>query len=98
MTYKDIKPLIDDTSVTQNRLLCRFRDPHNDRVVLSAADIDLDVETVTHFDFLRQALMRFSSSKSKRLSASERAAVVKAFEKVDHMFEESNGQLRIKEL
>lgn len=97
ITYKEIKPLVADATFIQNRLLCKFQDPRTSQVVLSAADLPRTVPVeIESAGFLKRALAKFTASKDVAKSSVEEEAILKAFEKVSHLFVKENGRVRMK--
>lgn len=100
ITYKEIKPLVADATISNNRLLCKFHDPTTNQIVLSAAEVPASLvenQTVNGAGFLKRALARINFSKDIAKSPEEEEAIVKAFQKVSHLFEKHNDQVKIRQ-
>jgi hypothetical protein len=101
ITYKEIKPLLADATFSNNRLLCKFQDPHTSQVILSAADVPHSLiqqanASTTYAGLFKRALAKINLSKEIAKSPAEQEAVINAFQKVSHLFEKENGVVRMK--
>ncbi|HYG03775.1 MAG TPA: hypothetical protein VD927_15105 [Chryseosolibacter sp.] len=100
INFKDIKPLVADATIVGTRILCQFKDQKTGQVVLSGADLPNDVSIIE--EEKPGLISKFTSialfgKKDNSLSVVKENAIVEAFHKVNHQFENRNGRWQIRE-
>jgi len=100
VNFKDIKPLVADATIVGTRILCQFKDQKTGQVILSAADLPNDVSISE--EEKKGLVSKFASisifgKKDRSASVVKENAIVEAFRKVNHQFENRNGKWQMKE-